>query len=120
MASASVLDRSAAAILPSSFRATRSLTTPSLVFGLGVLLAWVAIAVFATWVAPHDPFATVGGARQPPSSEHWFGTDRPGRDVLSRVIFGARASLVLGFISVAIGSVSGSVLGLASGYYRGR
>ena len=88
-------------------------------FGLGVLSAWVAIAVFATWVAPHDPFATVGAARQPPSLEHWFGTDRLGRDVFSRVIFGARASLVLGFISVAIGSSVGTVLGLASGYYRG-
>lgn len=88
-------------------------------FGLGVLVAWVAVAVFATWVAPHDPFATVGGPRQAPSPEHWFGTDRLGRDVLSRVIFGARVSLVLGSISVAIGSVGGTVLGLASGYYRG-
>jgi ABC-type dipeptide/oligopeptide/nickel transport system permease subunit len=89
------------------------------VFGLGVLGGWVAIAVFAAWVAPYDPFITVGGARQPPSLEYWFGTDRLGRDVLSRVIFGARSSLVLGFIAVAIGSSVGTVLGLASGYYRG-
>ena len=119
MASVSVLDRSAGGSLPSSLAASRSLTTPSLVLGLGVLVAWVVIAVFATWVAPHDPLATVGGSRQPPSPEHWFGTDRLGRDVLSRVVFGARTSLVLGFISVAIGSLSGTVLGLASGYYRG-
>jgi ABC-type dipeptide/oligopeptide/nickel transport system permease subunit len=108
-----------ASLLPSSFRASRSLTTPSLVFGFGALVIWVVVAVFATWVAPHDPFATVGGARQPPSLEHWFGTDRLGRDVLSRVIFGARASLVLGFIAVAIGSVAGTVVGLAAGFYRG-
>ena len=119
MENTSVLDPSAEKNLASSLHTSKTLTTPSLVFGLGVLLAWVAIAVFATWVAPHDPFATVGGARQPPSFEHWFGTDRLGRDVLSRVIFGARASLVLGFISVAIGSIVGTVLGLASGYYRG-
>ena len=116
---ASVLDPSAGKNPPSSFPASRTVTSPSLVFGLGVLSAWVAVAVLATWVAPHDPFATVGSARQPPSLEHWFGTDRLGRDVLSRVIFGARASLVLGFISVAIGSSVGTVLGLASGYYRG-
>jgi len=119
MESVSVLDPSAVKNLPSSFPASRTLTTPSLVFGLGVLSAWVAVAVLATWVAPHDPFVTVGGSRQPPSLEHWFGTDRLGRDVLSRVIFGARASLILGFISVAIGSSVGTVLGLASGYYRG-
>lgn len=101
-------------------RTSRGVATPGLVVGLGVLAAWVVVAVCATWVAPHDPFATVGGPRQPPSPENWFGTDRLGRDVLSRVIFGARVSLVLGFISVAIGSVGGTVLGLTSGYYRGR
>jgi peptide/nickel transport system permease protein len=119
MASAPVLDRSAGRPLPSSLRSSKSLTKPSLLFGVGVLVAWVAIAACATWVAPHDPYATVSGARQPPTLEHWFGTDRLGRDVLSRVIFGARASLVLGFISVAIGSIIGTALGLVSGYYRG-
>ena len=63
--------------------------------------------------------ATVSGAREAPSAEFWFGTDRLGRDVFSRVIYGARVSLVLGFISVAIGSALGSAIGLVSGYYRG-
>ncbi len=99
--------------------APRSLVTPTLVLGSAVLLAWFVVATFARYVAPHDPLASVAGARLAPSLEHWFGTDRLGRDVLSRVIFGARVSLVLGFISVAIGSVVGTALGLASGYYRG-
>ena len=97
----------------------RSLVTPTLALGSAVLLAWFVVATFARYVAPHDPLVSVAGARLAPSLEHWFGTDRLGRDVLSRVIFGARVSLVLGFISVAIGSVVGTALGLASGYYRG-
>ena len=91
-----------------------------LIAGLLVLVAWTMMAALAPAVAPYDPFETVSGARQAPSSEFWFGTDRLGRDVLSRVIFGARISLVLGFISVGIGAVVGTTLGIASGYYRGR
>ncbi len=93
--------------------------TPSFVIGLLVLVGWTALALCAGLVAPHDPFATISGARQPPSPEFWFGTDRLGRDVLSRVIFGARVSLLLGLISVVMGSVVGSTLGIVSGYYRG-
>jgi ABC-type dipeptide/oligopeptide/nickel transport system permease subunit len=93
--------------------------TPSFVLGLSTLAFWTVTAIFAEQVAPYDPFKTVSGARQPPSFEFWFGTDRLGRDVLSRVLFGARISLLLGLISVAMGSVAGSVLGLVSGYYRG-
>lgn len=100
-------------ISPSSIR------TPSFILGLTILLAWTAIALFAQQVAPYDPIKTMSGARQPPSLEFWFGTDRLGRDVLSRVIFGSRISLLLGLISVVMGSVVGSVLGLFSGYYRG-
>jgi peptide/nickel transport system permease protein len=119
MVDASVADRTAGGQLLSSLRATRSLTTPSLVLGATILVAWILVALFASAVAPHDPLATVAGARQPPSPDHWFGTDRLGRDVLSRVIFGGRVSLLLGFISVAIGSVIGTLLGLVSGYYKG-
>jgi peptide/nickel transport system permease protein len=100
-------------------RSPDSIWTPSFVLGLATLLAWTVIAVFAEQVAPYDPIKTVGSARQPPSFEFWFGTDRLGRDVLSRVIFGARISLLLGLISVIMGSVVGSVLGLVSGFYRG-
>ncbi len=93
--------------------------TPSFLVGASILAAWVLLAVFAAFGAPYDPLATVADARQPPSLDFWFGTDRLGRDVFSRVVFGARVSLVLGFISVAIGSVLGSALGVVSGYYRG-
>lgn len=87
--------------------------------GAAILAAWVLLAIFAAPATPHDPLATVSGAREAPSSEFWFGTDRLGRDVFSRVIYGARVSLILGFISVAIGAALGSALGLVSGYYRG-
>jgi ABC-type dipeptide/oligopeptide/nickel transport system permease subunit len=90
------------------------------VFGLIVLILWILIAVFAPYVAPYDPLLSVDAARQPPSAAHWFGTDRLGRDVLSRVIYGARISLLLGIISVAFGSVIGTLLGLIAGFFRGR
>ncbi len=93
--------------------------TPSFVIGLGVLAAWALVALAASYAAPYDPFATVSGARAAPSLDFPFGTDRLGRDVLSRVIFGARISLLLGFISVGIGVSVGATLGIVSGYYRG-
>ena len=92
----------------------------SFIAGLLVLFAWTSMAALAPAVAPYDPFETVSGAREAPSSEFWFGTDRLGRDVLSRVIFGARISLVLGFISVGIGALVGTTFGITSGYYGGR
>ncbi|MDE2983037.1 MAG: ABC transporter permease [Gemmatimonadota bacterium] len=93
--------------------------TPAFVAGTAVLAGWVLLALLAPAATPHDPLATVSGAREAPSAEFWFGTDRLGRDVFSRVVHGARVSLVLGFISVAIGAALGSAMGLVSGYYRG-
>ena len=90
------------------------------VVGGGVLLAWVLVAIFAPLVAPHDPLAIGLGGRQPPGPDFWFGTDRLGRDIFSRVVFGARISLLVGVVSVAIGLVAGSALGLIAGYYGGR
>jgi peptide/nickel transport system permease protein len=89
------------------------------VFGLIVLLLWIAAAVLARYIAPYDPLLTVDAARQPPSVDFWFGTDRLGRDVLSRVIYGARISLLLGIISVAFGSLVGTILGLIAGFFSG-
>ena len=93
--------------------------TPAFVAGATILTAWVLLALIAPAAVPHDPLATVSGAREAPSAEFWFGTDRLGRDVFSRVVHGARVSLVLGLVSVAIGAALGSALGLVSGYYRG-
>jgi len=89
----------------------------SAVFGLVVVVAFVVVALAAPWIAPYDPVATSWGAiRKAPSAAHWFGTDELGRDVLSRVIFGARASLLAGVVSVLISLALGVPIGLAAGY----
>jgi peptide/nickel transport system permease protein len=87
--------------------------------GLVVLIGWIVIALGASYVAPFDPNALLGRARLAPSAAHWFGTDQLGRDVLSRVIFGSRISLMLGFVSIIFGLVPGIVMGLAAGYFGG-
>src|ERR1700740_3574914 len=88
--------------------------------GAVVVLFFIAVAVFAPLIAPYDPVATSWSAvRKPPSFEHWFGTDEIGRDVLSRVIFGARASLLAGVVSVCISLSCGVPIGLVSGYVGG-
>ena len=84
------------------------------------VLFFVIVAVFAPVIAPYDPAATdFTAVRQAPSAQYLFGTDEIGRDVLSRVIYGARASLIAGVISVVIALALGIPLGLISGYYRG-
>ncbi|WP_353120304.1 ABC transporter permease [Nitratidesulfovibrio sp.] len=91
------------------------------VLGLIVLLLLVATAVFAPWLAPYH-FATQDllAAFEPPSWAHPLGTDDFGRDILSRIIYGARVSLQVGIFAVAIAMVFGGVLGAISGYYGGR
>jgi peptide/nickel transport system permease protein len=88
--------------------------------GAGVVLFFVLIAIFAPLVSPYSPIATDWGAvRKAPTWAHWLGTDEIGRDVLSRVIFGARASLMAGVVSVLISLSLGVPLGLFSGYVGG-
>lgn len=88
--------------------------------GLVFVVLFVLMAVFAPWVAPFDPLATNWSAiRQAPSAAHWFGTDELGRDVLSRVIWGTRASLSAGVVSVTISLLLGVPIGLAAGYRGG-
>ncbi|MCD7955745.1 MAG: ABC transporter permease [Lachnospiraceae bacterium] len=85
---------------------------------LAVVLALV--AVFADYIAPYDPYeAVLTDALQAPSSTHWFGTDKLGRDLFSRVIFGSRISLSSALILVACIFVVGSVLGILAGYFGG-
>jgi peptide/nickel transport system permease protein len=91
------------------------------VFGLVVVLAFVLVAILAPWIAPYDPIETSWSRiRKPPSAAHWLGTDENGRDVLSRMMWGARASLMAGVVSVlgaiAIGVPIGLVAGLAGGW----
>jgi len=88
--------------------------------GLVVVVAFVAIALLAPWLAPFDPVETSWSAiRKAPSAEHWFGTDDIGRDVLSRVIWGTRASLMAGVVSVSISLALGVPIGLAAGFAGG-
>jgi ABC-type dipeptide/oligopeptide/nickel transport system permease subunit len=83
------------------------------------LAAVVLIAVTAPWVAPYDPYYTdLTKIMRPPDDQHWFGTDGTGRDILSRVIFGARNTLLMGFIGVIVGGLLGGVLGVLAGFYR--
>ncbi|MBM3546179.1 MAG: ABC transporter permease [Alphaproteobacteria bacterium] len=88
--------------------------------GLIVVVIFLVLAIFAPWIAPYDPIATnFLKVRKPPSIDHWMGTDEIGRDVMSRLIFGARASLQAGVISVLIAVALGVPLGLLSGYAKG-
>jgi len=90
------------------------------VVGLIVVGLFVAIAILAPLISPYDPAAqSWTSVRKAPSMAHWFGTDDVGRDVLARVIFGARASLLAGVISVSIALAVGVPLGLISGYLGG-
>jgi peptide/nickel transport system permease protein len=90
------------------------------VLGAVLLLFLVALAVLAPWVATHSPFKLNLKERlQPPSSSHFFGTDGYGRDLFSRVVYGAAIALRVGFLSIIVAITAGIVLGLISGYYRG-
>ena len=85
--------------------------------GLAMVIFFVVMAVFAPWLSPHDPLATSWSAiRKPPSDLYLLGTDELGRDVLSRVIWGARASLLAGVVSVCISLAIGVPIGMAAGY----
>ncbi len=90
------------------------------VFGLLVVALFVAVAVFAPFVAPFDPLQTSWSlVRKAPGAAHWFGTDENGRDVLSRVVFGARASLLAGVVAVSLAACVGVPLGLLAGIAGG-
>jgi peptide/nickel transport system permease protein len=88
--------------------------------GAFVVLFFVTVAILAPLISPYDPIATNWFlVRKPPSAAHWFGTDEIGRDVLSRIIYGARASLLAGVVSVCISLVCGVPVGLLAGYVGG-
>jgi peptide/nickel transport system permease protein len=90
------------------------------ILGLAVIVLFVALAVFAPLLTPYDPIVqSWTSVRKPPSALHWFGTDDVGRDILVRVMFGARASLMAGVVSVGIALGVGVPLGLTAGYLGG-
>lgn len=105
---------------PGRVAVRRFLARPAAVAGLVVVVAFVLTAVLAPLIAPYDPIATSWTAiRKAPSWAHWMGTDQNGRDVLSRVVFGARSSLLAGVISVLIAGGIGVPAGLAAGFAGG-
>jgi peptide/nickel transport system permease protein len=93
---------------------------PSAIIGAAIIALFVILAIFAPWVAPFDPNASDWMVvREAPTLTHLFGTDDLGRDVLSRVIYGARASLAAGVVSVVVALAIGVPLGLAAGFFGG-
>ncbi len=87
----------------------------------GFVLLLVLLALLAPYIVPYDAenFFDYDTLNSPPSLKHWFGVDPLGRDILSRILMGARISLTAGFVSVATGAVIGTLLGLVAGYYEG-
>jgi len=94
--------------------------SPTFVAGAVIVGWWVVCALLGHLIEPHNPFSTnVLHRLAPPSGAWWFGTDELGRDVLSRVIAGARGILVIAPLATAIGTVAGTAIGLIAGFYRG-
>ena len=105
---------------PTARAVRRLLRRKGAVFGLFVIALLVAAALLAPLISPYDPsLQTWTAVRKAPSALHWLGTDDVGRDVLARVIYGARASLMAGIISVAIAIALGVPAGLSAGYVGG-
>jgi peptide/nickel transport system permease protein len=89
-------------------------------FALLVVAIFIFVAAFAPWLAPYDPLAqSILTINQNPSAGHWLGTDQFGRDVLSRMIYGSRNSLIFGFISPVLAAIFGTLLGVTAGYFGG-
>ncbi len=90
------------------------------IFGMAVLLILVIVAIFANFIAPYDPYkGKMADSLQQPNSTYWLGTDIQGRDTLSRLIFGTRTALLVGFVTVGIAAIIGFTLGLIAGYFGG-
>jgi peptide/nickel transport system permease protein len=98
----------------------RLLRRKGAIFGLGIVALFVLMGVLAPLLAPYDPTAQSWSAvRRPPSVLHWLGTDEVGRDILARIIFATRASLMAGLISVMIAVSMGVPLGMVAGFFGG-
>jgi peptide/nickel transport system permease protein len=105
-------------------RARRRLVRPTwrqplALTGVAIACLWIVVAIFAPLIAPHDPLAQTFTPAQPPSLSHLFGTDELGRDVFSRVVYGARISPPIALLLVGLAAILGGVLGGVAGYFRG-
>ncbi|MDQ7000639.1 MAG: ABC transporter permease [Mariprofundus sp.] len=95
--------------------------SPLMLIGGTLVLGVALLALLAPWIAPYDPTdIDVSVILMPPSWQHWCGTDTLGRDVLSRMLYGARVSLAVGFVAVGISLVLGLILGAVAGFFGGR
>ena len=94
--------------------------SPLAIAGLTIVVGWLILIVFAAQIAPYGPLEqNIVDRLQPPSAQHWMGTDQLGRDILSRVIYGGRISLPVGFMVVVISTLVGTVMGSVAGYVGG-
>ena len=96
-------------------------TNKTAMFGLTIVVILIITAIFAPFIAPYDPIEPNIVVRlQGPSWDHWLGTDNFGRDIFSRIVYGSRISLYVGFIAVGIGAVFGGIIGATGGYFGGK
>ena len=96
------------------------LRSPSFILGAGIILFWVVCAILGSRITPFDPlYDQTADLSEPPSADHFFGTDRLGRDVFSRVIAGSRDILLVAPLATVLATVFGTILGLTTGYFRG-
>ncbi|WP_419906987.1 ABC transporter permease [Hoeflea sp.] len=104
-----------------SYRLARDLArNPLAMVGLMIILALLLVAAFAPWLAPYSPVeGTLADRLQPPSAAHWMGTDELGRDILSRVIYGARITLMIVLLVAVISAPLGLMIGTVAGYFGG-
>jgi len=116
---AGTVDSSAGAIRRDNLRLL--VRSPAFLIGVGILLWWVVCALFGKTIAPYNPITgSLTAFNEAPSSAHWFGTDSLGRDVLSRVIVGARDILIVAPLATLLGTALGTTIGLVQGFFRGR
>lgn len=98
----------------------RTLRNKTALLGLGIVSGLILIAIFAPYLSPYDPLKIdIINRLSPPSTEHIFGTDRIGRDIFSRILYGTRITLQVGIITVTISLIFGTILGTVAGYYGG-
>ena len=111
----------AQARLGQAYRLMRALArNPLAMVGLAIIVALLVVAALAPWLAPYSPLdGSLQNRLQPPSAAHWMGTDELGRDILSRVIFGARITLVIVVLVAVLSAPLGLLIGAISGYYGG-
>jgi peptide/nickel transport system permease protein len=92
---------------------------PAFIIGVAIMATWIVIAILGERITPYDPFNDFDAGHIPPNLEHLMGTDRLGRDVLSRVMVGSRDVLIVAPLAALLGVTAGTLLGLIMGYYRG-